>query len=73
VNDAELTQQAAVVLRASIRESGQTKLDRLNQDESQAYNACSNMPRFGHSGILTEQQVQDVTALLLDPASPVNK
>ena len=31
------------------------------------------MPRFGHSQILTEQQMRDVTALLLDPASPVNK
>ncbi len=40
---------------------------------SQAYSACSNMPRFGHKGILTEQQMKDVTALLLDPASPVNK
>ncbi len=40
---------------------------------SQAYSACSNMPRFGHSGILTEQQMKDLTALLLDPNSPVNK
>ena len=40
---------------------------------AQAYNACSNMPRFGHSEILTEQQMRDVTALLLDPNSPVNK
>ena len=40
---------------------------------SQAYSACSNMPRFGHKGILTEQQIKDVTALLLDPDSPVNK
>lgn len=40
---------------------------------SQAYTACSNMPRFGHKGILTEQQIKDVTALLLDPNSPVNK
>ena len=40
---------------------------------SQAYTACSNMPRFGHNGILTEKQMQDVTALLLDPDSPVNK
>jgi sulfur-oxidizing protein SoxX len=38
-----------------------------------AYSACSNMPRFGHSKILTEQQVKDVTALLMDPNSPVNK
>lgn len=40
---------------------------------SQAYSACSNMPRFGHAGILTEQQIKDLTALLLDPDSPVNK
>jgi sulfur-oxidizing protein SoxX len=38
-----------------------------------AYAACSNMPRFGHNGILTEQQIKDVTALLMDPSSPVNK
>jgi len=40
---------------------------------SNAFTACSNMPRFGHKGILTEQQMKDVTALLLDPASPVNQ
>jgi len=40
---------------------------------AQAYSACSNMPRFGHSSILTEQQIKHVTALLLDPNSPVNK
>ncbi|MFO1306868.1 MAG: sulfur oxidation c-type cytochrome SoxX [Burkholderiales bacterium] len=40
---------------------------------SQAYNACSNMPRFGHNGVLTEQQIRDVVALLVDPASPVNQ
>ena len=40
---------------------------------SQAFTACSNMPRFGHKGILTEQQMKDLTALLLDPDSPVNK
>jgi L-cysteine S-thiosulfotransferase len=38
-----------------------------------AFAACSNMPRFGHNGILTEQQIKDVTALLMDPESPVNK
>jgi L-cysteine S-thiosulfotransferase len=38
-----------------------------------AYAACSNMPRFGHNGILTERQIKDVTALLMDPESPVNK
>ena len=40
---------------------------------AKAYNACSQMPRFGHSGTLTEQQMKDLTALLLDPASPVNQ
>ncbi len=40
---------------------------------SEAFAACSNMPRFGYKGILTEQQIKDVTALLLDPASPVNQ
>jgi L-cysteine S-thiosulfotransferase len=40
---------------------------------SKAYNACSGMPRFGHAKILTEQQIKDVMALLLDPKSPVNQ
>lgn len=38
-----------------------------------AYNACSAMPRFGDAGILTEDQIRDVMALLLDPDSPVNQ
>lgn len=38
-----------------------------------AYNACSPMPRFGDAGILTEEQIRDVMALLLDPESPTNK
>ena len=40
---------------------------------AKAYNACSQMPRLGHTGTLTEQQIKDLVALLLDPASPVNK
>nr|WP_255536128.1 sulfur oxidation c-type cytochrome SoxX [Polynucleobacter sp. 30F-ANTBAC] len=40
---------------------------------AKAYNACSNMPRMGHYNLLTEQQMRDVMALLLDPASPVNQ
>ena len=40
---------------------------------SKAYSACSNMPRAGHKGILTEQQVAHIVALLLDPKSPVNE
>jgi len=40
---------------------------------SKAYNACSNMPRAGHTGILNESQIADIMALLLDPKSPVNR
>jgi len=40
---------------------------------SQAFAACSSMPRFGHNKVLSEQQVKDVVALLMDPESPVNK
>jgi sulfur-oxidizing protein SoxX len=40
---------------------------------AEAYSACTNMPRFGHAGILTSQQIKDVVALLMDPDSPVNK
>ncbi len=45
--------------------------NRLNN--SKAYNACSNMPRFAHFDLLSEKQIQDVMALLLDPQSPVNQ
>ncbi len=40
---------------------------------AKAYNACSGMPRFGHAGVLTEDQIRDLMALLLDPKSPVNQ
>lgn len=40
---------------------------------AKAFNLCSTMPRFGHSGTLTEKQIKDLVALLLDPSSPVNK
>ncbi|HET8747741.1 MAG TPA: sulfur oxidation c-type cytochrome SoxX [Ramlibacter sp.] len=40
---------------------------------AKAYNACSNMPRSGHMGNLTEEQIRHIMALLLDPASPVNR
>jgi L-cysteine S-thiosulfotransferase len=40
---------------------------------AKAYNACSQMPRLGWSGTLTEQQIKDLVAYLLDPASPVNQ
>ncbi|MBA4262384.1 MAG: sulfur oxidation c-type cytochrome SoxX [Comamonadaceae bacterium] len=40
---------------------------------ARAYNACSEMPSAGHRGILNQQQLQHVMALLLDPSSPVNQ
>jgi sulfur-oxidizing protein SoxX len=40
---------------------------------SKAYSACSNMPRFGHMGLLNEEQLKHLMALLLDPKSPVNQ
>ncbi|HUL92364.1 MAG TPA: sulfur oxidation c-type cytochrome SoxX [Burkholderiales bacterium] len=39
----------------------------------EAFTACSSMPRFGRNGILTEDQIRHLTALLLDPQSPVNR
>jgi L-cysteine S-thiosulfotransferase len=40
---------------------------------AKAYNLCSQMPRLGYSGTLTEDQIKDLVGLLLDPASPVNQ
>jgi sulfur-oxidizing protein SoxX len=40
---------------------------------AKAYNVCSTMPRFGTSGTLSDAQIRDLVALLLDPASPVNQ
>jgi len=40
---------------------------------AKAFNLCSLMPRFGYVGALTEKEIRDLVALLLDPASPVNK
>lgn len=40
---------------------------------SKSLNACSNMPRAGHMGILNETQIKHLMALLLDPKSPVNQ
>lgn len=41
--------------------------------DSQAVQACSNMPRFGANKVLSEKQIKDLVAFLFDPASPVNK
>jgi L-cysteine S-thiosulfotransferase len=40
---------------------------------SQAVVACSNMPRFGVTKFLDEQQMKAVMAYLFDPNSPANK
>jgi sulfur-oxidizing protein SoxX len=40
---------------------------------AQAYNLCTNMPRFGYHQWLTPEQIAHLTAFLLDPQSPVNK
>ena len=37
------------------------------------YFACTNMPRMGAAGVLSQQQVADIMAYLMDPNSPVNK
>lgn len=34
---------------------------------------CTQMPRFGTNGILTQQQILDVMAYLMSPDSPVNQ
>lgn len=40
---------------------------------AKVYSLCSQMPRFGHVKALSEAQIKDLTALLMDPASPVNR
>jgi sulfur-oxidizing protein SoxX len=40
---------------------------------SKAFAPCSTMPRFGTSGTLTEAQIKDLVAYLMDPDSPVNR
>lgn len=40
---------------------------------AKAYYVCSDMPRNGYGGILTEEQIRHVMAYLFDPESPVNK
>lgn len=40
---------------------------------AQSVMPCSNMPRFGLTRQLSEQQIKDVVAYLFDPESPVNK
>jgi sulfur-oxidizing protein SoxX len=58
-------------IRGSSRDIQQYAYGKIYNAE--AYSLCSHMPRLGHSGTLNEQQIRDLTAYLLDPASPVNQ
>jgi sulfur-oxidizing protein SoxX len=40
---------------------------------SNAFSACTNMPRFGLHSWLTPEQITHLVAFLVDPESPVNK
>ena len=40
---------------------------------SNAFTACTNMPRFGLLNWLTPEQITHIVAFLVDPESPVNK
>ena len=40
---------------------------------SNAFSACTNMPRFGLHNWLTPEQITHIVAFLVDPESPVNK
>ncbi len=65
----------------SLNEYG--KIRRFRDEDAKSayakiYNAqsvlpCSNMPRFGLTKALSEQQIKDVVGYLFDPESPVNK
>jgi L-cysteine S-thiosulfotransferase len=57
--------------RGTSRESIQYVYEKIYN--AQASFACSLMPRFGHNNWLTPEEVADLVAYLLDPASPVNR
>jgi L-cysteine S-thiosulfotransferase len=40
---------------------------------SNAFTACTNMPRFGLHNWVTPEQITHIVAFLIDPESPVNK
>lgn len=40
---------------------------------SNAFSACTNMPRFGLHSWLTPEEITHVVAFLMDPESPVNR
>lgn len=57
--------------RGTSRESVQYVYEKIYN--AQATFPCSLMPRFGHNGWLTPEEIADVVGFLLDPASPVNR
>lgn len=54
-------------------DADEVKLAYAKVYDSQAFFACSNMPRFGVNKVLSEQQIKDIVAFLFDPESPLNK
>jgi sulfur-oxidizing protein SoxX len=75
-SDEEVSAKATAVLKSSFKEQGQAKLDRLDQDELQklcSEYASKPMPKEVSARLEAEQQLKDVTALLMDPQSPVNQ
>lgn len=79
----ELTKQEVSygTIGPSLREYG--KIRKFAEADTKAayekiYNShaafpCSLMPRFGTNGVLTVEQIRDLTALLMSPDSPVNQ
>jgi len=72
---------AAGNLGTSLRGYGKIRgntWDTVKYTYDKIYNAqsiipCSNMPRLGHNGVLSPEQIADIVSFLVDPASPVNK
>lgn len=58
-------------LRGYDEENVRAVYDRIYNPHTAA--PCSMMPRFGANGVLTPEQIRDIVALLMDPASPVNQ
>lgn len=61
--------------RAKLRGSSPPTLDYTWNKiyNSKSMMSCSNMPRFGHQGILIEQQMRDVMTYLSDANSPAHR
>ena len=59
--------------KARASDAGAAKAAYTKIYNAEAIAPCSNMPRFGHAGLLDEKQIRDVMGLLLDPRSPLNQ